>query len=74
MSKEIEEFANKLHAPAYVRLELMKKFEDCENIAKDYNWSVRESYDCDFLTERERCVYAKALFNAMRWGRVVKQQ
>lgn len=39
-----------------------------EGLIKEYAWCERECERCDFLTERERVIYFKALFNAVLWG------
>jgi hypothetical protein len=39
-----------------------------EDLVKEYVWCERECERCDFLTEYERVIYFKALFNAVLWG------
>lgn len=52
----------------------IKELARSENLLAEFEWCERESCRCDFLTKSERRTYRNALFDAVLWGRVVKQQ
>lgn len=66
--EKAREIANKMHDYEARRERLILQLEDL-GLVKHYEWCEREAARVPFLTPRERELYVKSLFSAVRWGK-----
>ena len=66
--EKAREIANKMHEYETRRDRFILQLGDLR-LVKSYEWCEREAARVPYLTPRERELYVKALFSAVRWAK-----
>lgn len=67
--EKAREIAKKMHEYETRRDRLILSLGGDERLIKAYEWCEREAARVPYLTPRERELYVKSLFSAVRWGK-----